>query len=359
MDTRERFNKVMSWQKPDHVPNMDFGYWGDTITKWHSQGLPKNIVNSVALEHHLELEGIDSVRAITLSNGLCPGFKNEVLEDKGDHQIIRDTNGAICEVSKTSASIPRFIKYPIETREDWKKFRDEHLPLNRTFPKKEELKKVVDQQHSKGMPVRVSAGSLYGWLRNWMGVENLSIALMTDKEWVEEMTEHLTLLTLQGIENNLSGLEIDWAHWWEDMCFNHGPLCSPALFEELMVPRYKRITDVLKKYGITTNVLDCDGCIYKLVPGWLKSGINCMFPIEAAWTDPIKLREEYGQNVLLIGGVNKLALIKGKDEIDREIEHLQPLIEKGGFIPTVDHRVPPDVTYENYLYYIEQKKKVL
>jgi uroporphyrinogen decarboxylase len=192
-----------------------------------------------------------------------------------------------------------------------------------------------------------------------MGVENLSIAIMTERDWVEEMMEHLTKMTLHLIENALPGVEVDVAWWWEDMCFNKGPLISPKLFQELMVPRYKRITDALKKCNIDINILDCDGCIYELVPGWLEAGINCMFPIEAAHTDPLKLREKYGSDILLAGGVNKLELIRGKAAIDRELERILPLIENGGYIPTVDHRVPPDVSFENYCYYLEKKKSIL
>ncbi|PIV53616.1 MAG: hypothetical protein COY53_07465 [Elusimicrobia bacterium CG_4_10_14_0_8_um_filter_37_32] len=195
-----------------------------------------------------------------------------------------------------------------------------------------------------------------------MGVENLSIAIMTEKEWVEEMMEHLTQMTLYLIEKSLPGIpgiDVDMAWWWEDMCYNHGPLVSPKIFEELMVPRYKRITDTLKKHNVDINVLDCDGRIYELVPGWLKGGINCMFPIEAAHTDPLKLREEYGRDVLLFGGVNKIQLARGRDAIDREMARLRPLVEKGGYIPTVDHRVPPDVSFENYLYYLDKKKSIL
>ena len=84
-----------------------------------------------------------------------------------------------------------------------------------------------------------------------------------------------------------------------------------------------------------------------------------MFPIEAAHTDPVKLRKEYGKDILLLGGVNKVQLAKGKEAIDQELKRLRPLVEKGGYIPTVDHRVPPDVSFENYLYYIEKKKECM
>lgn len=358
MTTRERFNKAMHWQKPDRLPNMDFGYWDEAIVKWHEQGLPKHVKTNIDVEEYLSLEGVESVPWLPVRNGLFPWFERKILEEKEECNIIQSEEGIICEIPKTGETIPKYIRFGIETREDWERYKTERLDYTRS-DRIGDINKAVEQAHTAGMPIRFDAGSLYGWLRNWMGVENLSIAIMTERDWVEEMMEHLTEMTLYLIEKLLPEVQVDMAWWWEDMCFNKGPLISPMLFEELMVPRYKRITDALKKYGIDVNILDCDGCIYKLVPGWLKSGINCMFPIEAAHTDPLKLRAEYGNDLLLIGGVNKIELIKGKEAIDREMERIQPLIEQGGYIPTVDHRVPSDVSFENYLYYIEKKKEIL
>jgi uroporphyrinogen decarboxylase len=33
-------------------------------------------------------------------------------------------------------------------------------------------------------------------------------------------------------------------------------------------------------------------------------------------------------------------------------------VEEGGYIPTPDHRVPPDVPLANYLYYLDRIKEV-
>ncbi len=358
MTTRERFNKVLHWQKPDRVPNMDFGYWGETIIAWHDQGLPADIKTGQDVERYLGLEGVEIIPSIPVIAGLYPYFEHKVLQDKGEHQIIQDNAGNICEVFKSGSSIPRYIKFGMETYRDWEIYKMERLDYTRE-DRIGDVKKVVEEAHAAGLPVRFNAGSLYGWLRDWMGVENFSIVVMTETEWVEEMMEHLTDMTIYFIEKVLPGVDVDVAWWWEDMCYNHGPLISPKLFEELMVPRYKRITDALKMHNIDINILDCDGRIYELVPGWLRGGINCMFPIEATHTDPVRLREKYGKDILLIGGVNKIELAKGKEAIDREIERLHPLVEKGGYIPSIDHRVPPDVSFENYLYYIEKKKKIL
>jgi uroporphyrinogen decarboxylase len=191
-----------------------------------------------------------------------------------------------------------------------------------------------------------------------MGVEAFSVALMTDRPWVEEMMEHITELTLTLIDRALPAGGVDIAWWWEDMCYNRGPLLSPRLFAELMIPRYKRITSVLRKHGIDINVLDCDGRIHELAPGWLEAGINCMFPLEVAHTDAFKLRKDL-PSVLLFGGVDKRPLIAGRSAIDAEMDRLRPLIDQGRFIPCVDHRVPMDVSYSNYRYYLDAKQKLL
>ena len=358
MTTRERFNKTLHWHKSDRVPNMEFGYWDETIAKWHEQGLPMEVKTSEDVERYLGLEGAEIIPWLPVKNGLFPRFEYKILEEATDSRIIQSEEGLICEVPRAGESIPKYLKYGIENREDWEVYKAERLDYQQV-DRISDIKKFAERAHADGMPVRFDAGSLYGWLRNWMGVENLSIAIMTERDWVEEMMEHFTEMTLFLIENGLPGVEVDMAWWWEDMCFNKGPLISPKLFQELMVPRYKRITRALKKFNVDVNILDCDGCIYELIPGWLDAGINCMFPIEAAHTDPLRLRAEYGNEILLMGGVNKVELIKGKDAIDRELERIQPLLENGGYIPMVDHRVPPDVSFENYLYYLEMKKAIL
>ena len=183
-----------------------------------------------------------------------------------------------------------------------------------------------------------------------MGLEGISIALLTEKAWVEEMMEHLTTLTLDLVGRTFDRIEaMDdsdrrlpiVATWWEDMCFKQGPLLSPALFEELMVPRYARIVEALAARGVDAHLLDSDGRIDDLAPGWLRAGIRGLFPVEALHTDPVALRKRHGLEAVIVGGVDKRALAAGRDAIDAELARLAPLVDEGGCLPMVDHRVPP------------------
>lgn len=360
MNTRQRLLAALDLAPLDRLPNFEFGYWEATILRWHAEGLPKHLISPQEVESYFGLEGIETVEFVPVINGLWPPFPRRVLADDGRRKVIQDETGVVKEQLVGSESIPRYLRFPIASPRDWEVFKREHLDWSREDRVSGSLADFVRTRHEQGRPVRFDAGSLYGWLRDWMGLENLSIALIEEPTWVASMMDHLVEMTIQLLRTHVPPhIAIDVAWWWEDMCYNHGPLLSPRLFFELMVPRYREVTQELRAHGIAHSVVDCDGQIYELVPGWLEAGIDVMFPIEALHTSPHRLRKQYGEKLRLIGGVNKLALISGPAKIDRELDALAPLVEQGGYIPTVDHRVPPDVSLENYLYYLARKESLL
>ena len=54
----------------------------------------------------------------------------------------------------------------------------------------------------------------------------------------------------------------------------------------------------------------------------------------------------------MFGGIDKRELAKTKTDVYNEVVNKVPyLIEKGGYIPHVDHAIPFDVPLENYMYY--------
>ena len=66
------------------------------------------------------------------------------------------------------------------------------------------------------------------------------------------------------------------------------------------------------------------------------------------------LRERFGRELLILGAVDKFALMGDRKRVEDEVmDKVRTLIRQGGYIPTVDHRVPPDVPLENYLYCLE------
>lgn len=55
--------------------------------------------------------------------------------------------------------------------------------------------------------------------------------------------------------------------------------------------------------------------------------------------------------------MNKHVLTYDKAAVDKEIERLKPLVALGGYIPCLDHRLPPDTKWEVTQYYCERMKE--
>ncbi|MBS7656461.1 hypothetical protein KEJ33_00855 [Candidatus Bathyarchaeota archaeon] len=358
LNHRERFLRTYEFKEVDRVPDYEFGFWTETIDRWHREGLPMEKRDMRDIELYLKLEGWDCLEMVPVRTTFWPPLPGRIIKEEGNRVVVDDGMGGIYVGTVGSSSIPHYLRYPLKNRDDWEKLRPffdpdtpGRFPLN--------WDEVAESYRDRDYPLGMFIGSLYGWLRNFMGVERISIAFYREPEWIAEMMDTLVDLWITLIHRTLRKVKVDFATWWEDMCYSKGPLLSVRHFEEFMVPRYKRVTDVLKEYGVTLNVLDCDGDITLLVPGWLKAGINCMFPVEARFTDMYKIREQFGRRVLFLGNVDKLALIAGEKAIDKELKRLAPMLEDGGFIPLVDHRCPPEVSYATYKYYLKKKRELI
>lgn len=359
MDARERYLRTFHFQTVDHVPDEEFGWWDDTLRAWHDQGLPKGVSDNSKGDLYF---GFAQKDWAPLNLGLMPGFEHRVLEEDDKHITFIDGSGVTQMSNKSGqSSIPKYIRFPLETKQDWEAFKRRMDP-EEPGRVPSDIDEIVDRLRTAQNPVGIGAGSLFGWIRNWMGFENLAMLSIDDPDWVEEMVDYLARFILASMEPVLrklegAGVKLDVCSMWEDICFNNGPMVSPTFFHRVVTPRYKLITDRLREAGCDLTFLDCDGNIMQLVKPWLDGGVNIMFPIEIrGGSDPVKMRDLYGHDVLLAGGVDKMALIAGKQAILADIKRLDPLIRDGGFIPHVDHRVPPDVTFENYLYYLKEKR---
>jgi uroporphyrinogen decarboxylase len=207
-------------------------------------------------------------------------------------------------------------------------------------------------------PLGIDCGSMIGRIRDLLTFEGVCYAWADYPDMLEDMVETCCLLVEQMLDQVLGKVDFDYASGWEDICFNYGPILPPSFFENVVGPRYKRISKKLHAHGIDLWYTDCDGDVRPLLPIFLESGINCLFPFEVnSCTHPGELLNRH-ENLRIMGGVDKMQLIAGKDAIKDYLKSLVPLVERGGYIPFCDHRCPPDVTPENYLYYLDLKEEL-
>ncbi len=362
MTHRERFRRLMHFQTVDRGVHWEFGYLAETMERWESEGLPKGFRRGEGRCSVEEYFGVDPHRWVPCDHGLQPPFAGEVkiIRESPGKRIEEHPDGTIMEVQTEGIrTIPHYIKMPVSSWDDWKRFKERLNPENQER-KRFDYRWLNEELRHCNEPVGISFGSFFGVPRNWIGFEQISLMLYDMPDLVEDVIETLTCLYEVNLKRALREVEVDFAGGWEDICFRSGPMISPDMFRSLVAPRIKRVCQLLRQHGVDVIWTDCDGNINDLVPIWLECGINCMFPVEVhAGSDPVELRRRYGHNILLRGGINKRALSQGKREIIAELKRVEKVVADGGYIPGVDHRVPQDVSYQNYRYYIREKLVML
>lgn len=366
MTLSQRLLAAMRYQAVDRIPWIEFGYWPETLDRWKREGLPDEITAQSAIGHFgfdSSLRyGLGEVTDLGVEAGLCPRFPAEVIEDRGDEEIYQQDDGVRVRRKKNTETIPHAEAHLLVDRESWAKH---YLPrLDPSGPQRfppDWDRRMQAWRDAAGTSLRLlPGGSTYGWLRNWMGVEAVSAVLYDDPAWFEEMVGTIGDCVLGVLQRLLeTGLPFDACAIWEDMCYSGGPLMSPAHVKKYLAPQYRRISELLDAHGIDIRLIDSDGRVDELIPIWLDAGINCVLPIEVGQSggDPIRLRREFGRDLRMIGGFDKRILRGPPAAITAELLRLDGLVEEGGYVPMCDHWIPPDVSLENYRFFVGELQR--
>ena len=352
---RERFNRQMKFQSVDRSFNMEFGYWEENYIQW-----------DLFLNNNITTEGeaniffaFDPIAAVGSNLWMDPSFEHKEIGRRGDLVIIQNSDGLTAEVpADNHSSIPHYTDSSIKTPEDWKKVKAERFQPDSPGRVLNVEQVIKNHPADRDYPLGINCGSMIGKIRDMLTFEGVCYAWADYPDMLEDMVETCCQLTENMLDQVLGKVDFDYASGWEDICFNYGPILPPSFFQDIVAPRYKRICKKLHAHGIDLWYTDCDGDVRPLLPIFMESGINCLFPYEVnSCTHPGELLDQY-ENLRIMGGVDKMQLIAGPRAIKAYLESLVPYVERGGFIPFCDHRCPPDVTPENYLYYLDLKEKL-
>jgi len=305
MTPRERFLATMTWGVPDRIPYRFGGPRESTFNAWYKQGLPRDL-------NFGRFIGYDHWEQLPVDLGPLPRFEEVVLEETNRHKIWIDYLGAKRidhKVLPTPGFVTRsWLEFPVKNREDWLEMRPRYQAetAGRT---PEDWGQRVERYRNRDFVLGLTIQSMFWRVRDWVGFEGLCMMFHEDPTLVHEMMDHVVDLTIAVLDEPLREVEVDFVFFNEDMAYKTASMISPVEI--------------------------------------------------AANNDPVAYRKQYGKDLLMMGGIDKRELRFDKERVRREVLAKVPwLVEQGGYIPGVDHGVPPDVPVRNFLYMCELIKEI-
>jgi hypothetical protein len=316
MNPRQRFLGTLLNGKTDRFPYFDLEPDNKTLRKWHKEGFPR--LSSFA--RHFNLEQHYSV-------GL------------------------------TLRSYP-FYKKATDLLNDESAFR-RHYDPDQDSRYAQGFEEKCQRLHEKDRVLYVDASG-GGFLQmlgvgDWNSLLAACDALINNPQRVVDLIDQTTDFYCVCLERVLSKVTVDYASFYEPIASNTAPVISPAMFERFAIPGYRKVLDLLKKYDVPLRILcTTGGNLTSLLPLLIDTGINGLWisNISSAGMQYRKLRQQFGPEIALIGGIDATALVQGEAVVRRVVTETVPeLLERGRYLPCLDDRPRSNVPYASYQLY--------
>jgi uroporphyrinogen decarboxylase len=295
---KERFLATLLGGETDRFPFFDLEPSDETIRVWRRQGLPKNL--SVAEFFDLELH----------------------------HSLGLELRSA-----------PFYHKAP-DLLSDPASFRRHYDPDDSRRYAKGLVRRCKRLDRAGHVLYVVASG---GGLLQMLGVGDWDTlvaaceALVRRPDSVRVLMERTTDFYCDCLDRVLSKVSVDYASFYEPIASNTGPVVSPEMFKRFAVPGYRKIIDLLRRHDVSLRV---NGL-------WISN-------IMSAEIEYSKLRQEYGPDVALIGGIDARALSRDQTAVRRAVmDTVPPLIESGHYLPCLDDRPRANTSFSLYNLYRE------
>jgi uroporphyrinogen decarboxylase len=351
MTDRERWLAILDYRQPDRPLVMQWmGFSQHVLPRWRQEGLPRE----VSPEQYF---GLAEVRSLPVSVFPHPPREDILLEQGPHSRVVRDNRDLILRHDEHAPYFPQFLDHPVKSRRDWERYR---ARINRGCESRyETLRAKAAQYRDSPSPVILSLRGCWE-IRYFMGMTEALCALHDDPGLVVEMLDFWFGHQWEIIARVCAYVVPDAVCLWEDLAYKNGPFVSPAMYGQFFAPYHRETARRLQAHGVRHFLVDCDGNIDLLLPLFLEQGITGVYPLEIqSGADPVKFRARYGKTVQLLGGIDKRALIAGPEATAAEVERtLAQLIPGSGYLPGVDHAVPPEVPLATFQFYLDHLREV-
>jgi hypothetical protein len=380
MNARDRFRATLHFQPVDRPFRFEsLGMWPETLDRWYQEGLSPTLKSptekdwgAIQKDEYLRVlvkefgfDRLDYLRDYVISgytdSPYAPPFERVILSTENGICTVRDSDGITkreLAVYGTS-SMPQFIKYPVENREDYLGL----LPrLDPDHPERfaPDWDQICRAYAQRDFPVGLTLCGAFGHPRNLFGIERLSLEYFDSPALLEEIMEYWTDFYCRLTSKVWAGVKFDFVLFWEDMAYRSGSLISPAMVKRFMFPYYRKVIDHIRNLGCDLIIVDSDGDVHQLIPIFLEAGANVMLPFEVqAGMDIRVVRKTYGRDLAIMGGIDKRCLSIGGTRLgDELIQKIPPLLAQGGYIPCIDHTAPPDISLLQFRDYLQKVRRI-
>jgi hypothetical protein len=316
MNDRERFRRLMRGESVDRPPLMEEGVRDEVLELWREQGLPPG-------QTHFDVFGLTPHENIGPDLRFRSSYFGRVFD------LTPSEYREAFDVSRT--------RFP----EDW----------DQTVRRLENRDHIVCIWAYRGFFQALGVG-------DWPTVEKALLGTVREPDRIKDRMELYGDFCAKMLETTMREVDPEFIYLSEPISTNTGPLISPEMFEQFVIPGLERIVSTARDLGCENILLSTYGDTSLLFPMLVNAGISILWVSEAAEVPELdyrRIRSTFGPELGLIGGIPLSALRSGSSETIRSTLAgiVPPLLETGRYVPLAGGRVREEIPWSVYQCYRE------
>jgi uroporphyrinogen decarboxylase len=331
MNSYERFMAALARQQPDRLPIVEF-----VIDPRIAKAICPGTNSQTEFE---ELMDFDAV---------CCGGEYKKACDNRDGSYT-DEWGVVYRPGPELQDHP--INGPIDSEADLERY----VPPNPEAPyrlgvlpelaRKFKFKKAIVFRHR----------AAFMWSAFLNGMDNLLMNFLSEPAFAHRLLDKVLEVNIR-VARRAVRAGADIVMLGDDYAGNQGPIFSPLVFKEFILPRLEKMVDVVHEEGGKV-VKHSDGNLWPILDMIVNAGIDGIHPLEpVAGMDIGEVKKKYGNRVCVLGNIDCSHLLPNGTESEVKAavkECMRKASFGGGHIICSSNSIHSSVNPRNYLAMIQ------
>jgi len=218
------------------------------------------------------------------------------------------------------------------------------------------LEKIEKADRNEKFVGPIIGNGIFEKLHTFMGMKETLINFYTEPECMQELIDYIADWEIQCAREQVKRYHPDIVFHHDDWGSQTKLFMSPAMFEEFLLPAYKRIYGFWKEHGVEYIVHHSDSYAADLVPAMIEMGIDVWQGAVEENDIPALLRK-YGEELSIQAGLDngKFDFENwSKDEVFAQLEKVIEETDGGKYLLPCCTMGAPECTYPGLYEYIDE-----
>jgi len=304
MSPLERVMTVLRREEPDRVPHFEW-----VIAKNVIEALTKG-GDYYDLVEMLDLDGVM----------VGPAYRKQKIEGG----MLLDEWGSVRMVGHDDYALPIEKRAPVKSEEDLERWQ---VPDPADPYRYEPIKRAVER-FGGHRAIILQMRDVWSGVRDYMGFQQALMDMLLRPSLVEAVVTRCVDHYIRVIEQ-ASELGVDVVFTGDDIADSRGPLFSPKLWKELLLPHYTRLVEAIHGAGLY-HWKHSDGNLYPFLDSIVDSGSDAIDPIDPmGGMELAVVKAKYGDRVAIKGNIDQVELLS-KGPPDAVLESIKAAIRDAG-----------------------------